>query len=122
MFKLEDEKPIYIQIANWMEDAILSGAFQEEAQVPSTTELSATYRINPATALKGVNLLVEEGILYKKRGLGMFVKTGAVKKVAAKHKQQFYEGYVAALIREARKLHLEKQDILDMIERGFEQP
>ena len=66
--------------------------------------------------------LVEEGILYKKRGLGMFVKTGAVKKVAAKHKQQFYEGYVAALIREARKLHLEKQDILDMIERGFEQP
>ena len=122
MFKLEDEKPIYIQIANWMEDAILSGAFQEEAQVPSTTELSATYRINPATALKGVNLLVEEGILYKKRGLGMFVKTGAVKKVAAKHKQQFYEGYVASLIREARKLHLEKQDILDMIERGFEQP
>jgi GntR family transcriptional regulator len=122
MFKLEDEKPIYIQIANWMEDAILSGAFQEEAQVPSTTELSATYRINPATALKGVNLLVEEGILYKKRGLGMFVRTGAVEKVAAKHKQQFYEGYVDALIREARKLHLKKQDILDMIERGFEQP
>lgn len=60
--------PIFQQIAEGVEDAILSGAFLEESQVPSTTEISVTYKINPATALKGMNLLVAEGILYKKRG------------------------------------------------------
>lgn len=121
MFKLEDERPIYIQIANWVEDAILSGAFAEDSQVPSTTELSATYKINPATALKGINLLVEEGTLYKKRGLGMFVATGATQQIINKRKEQFYESYIEALIHEAKKLQLKREDILNMIERGYEQ-
>ena len=64
----DSETPIYIQIAEEMEDAILSGAFPQESQVPSTTEISATYRINPATVLKGMALLTDEGVLYKKRG------------------------------------------------------
>ena len=63
------ETPIYQQIAEGLESAIISGAYEEETQVPSTTEISVQYKINPATVLKGVSLLVDEGILYKRRGL-----------------------------------------------------
>ena len=71
------EKPIFQQIAEGLEDGILLGAFPEEGQIPSITEFSVLYKINPATALKGINLLVEEGVVYKKRGVGMFVAQGA---------------------------------------------
>ncbi len=115
----EDERPIFIQIAEQIEDAILSGAFPEETQIPSTTEISVSYKINPATALKGINLLVESGVVSKKRGVGMFVAAGAVKKLMEKRKQEFLEKYVEALITEARRLQLTKEDIFTMIERGF---
>ena len=71
------DKPIFLQLAEQLEDGILSGAFPEEGQIPSITEYASTYKINPATALKGVNLLVDAGLLYKKRGVGMFVTQGA---------------------------------------------
>ena len=73
---LDGDKPIYVQMAEWIEENILSGTFPEETQIPSTTDISAQYKINPATALKGVNILVDKGIIYKKRGLGMFVSKG----------------------------------------------
>ena len=76
----DSEKPIFLQIADLISDAILSGAFDEESQIPSITEFSVNYKINPATALKGINILVDSGIVYKKRGLGMLVATGAVEK------------------------------------------
>ncbi len=65
--------PIYLQIADQIEDSILSGMFPEDTQIPSTTEISTLYKINPATVLKGMTLLVDGGILYKRRGIGMFV-------------------------------------------------
>ena len=74
---LTEDRPIFQQIAEQLEEAILSGAYPEESQVPSITEYSVQYRINPATALKGINLLVDAGLLYKKRGVGMFVASGA---------------------------------------------
>ena len=74
---LTQEKSIYIQIKEMIEDDILRDVLLEEERVPSTNELARLYAINPATAAKGVNLLVDEGILYKKRGIGMFVATGA---------------------------------------------
>ena len=80
------DRPIFQQIAEGLEDGILSGAFPEESQIPSITEFSVLYKINPATALKGINLLVEEGVVYKKRGVGMFVQTGAVETLRAKRK------------------------------------
>lgn len=116
----EDEKPIYLQIAEQIEDAILSGAFPEESQIPSTTEISVTYRINPATALKGINLLVDNGIVYKKRGIGMFVSTGAVEILREKRKKEFFDKYILKLTTEAKRLNLSKDDIVAMIERGFE--
>lgn len=117
----EDERPIFLQIAEQIEDAILSGAFPEESQIPSTTEISVSFTINPATALKGINLLVDSGIVYKKRGVGMFVSSGAVEILFEKRKKEFSDKYVAALVSEARKLNLTKEDIFSMIERGFGQ-
>lgn len=115
----DDEKPVFLQIAEGMEDAILTGVFQEESQIPSTTELSVTYKINPATALKGINLLVDAGIVYKKRGVGMFVAEGAVRKLRQKRKDQFYENFVSRLVEEAKKLEITDVEIILMIERGF---
>ena len=115
----DDEKPVFLQIAEGMEDAILTGVFQEESQIPSTTELSVTYKINPATALKGINLLVDAGIVYKKRGVGMFVADGAVRKLRQKRKDQFYENFVSRLVEEAKKLEITDVEIISMIERGF---
>ena len=117
----EDERPIFLQIAEQMEDGILSGAFPEETQIPSTTEISVNYKINPATALKGINLLVDGGIVYKKRGLGMFVNTGAVKIIRGKRKEEFFENYITKLAGEAKKLGLTQEEIVSMIERGFNQ-
>ena len=115
----DDEKPVFLQIAEGMEDAILTGVFQEESQIPSTTELSVTYKINPATALKGINLLVDAGIVYKKRGVGMFVAEGAVRKLRQKRKDKFYENFVSRLVEEAKKLEITDMEIISMIERGF---
>lgn len=117
---LDGDKPIFQQIAEGLEDGILSGAFPEESQIPSITEFSVQYRINPATALKGINLLVDAGIVYKKRGIGMFVSQGAVEKLQAKRREQFYAKYVRALVEEARRLNLTEPDIQTMIRRGFE--
>lgn len=115
-----EEKPIYLQIAEKIEDAVLSGAFEEDGQIPSTTEISVSYKINPATALKGVNLLTESGIIYKKRGLGMFVAPGAKELILRKRKEDFYDNFVRTLLGEAKKLELNKDEIIKLLERGFE--
>lgn len=115
----ESGKPIFQQIAEQIEDAIFIGAFEEGAQIPSTTEVSTTFQINPATVLKGMNQLMEEGILYKKRGVGVFVCEGAKNQIVGKRKEKFYENYVESLITEAKKLELTKQDIMELIERGL---
>ncbi len=113
------EKPIFIQIAEGIEDGILTGAFSEEEQIPSITEFSVNYKINPATALKGINLLVDENIIYKKRGVGMFVAKGAVKQLQRKRQDQFYENYISRLVEEAKRLGISGDEIIAMIERGF---
>ena len=115
-FNFESDTPIYIQVAEQIKDAILSGAFPEETQIPSTTEVSGTYKINPATALRGVTLLVDAGILYKKRGVGIFVQKGAAEKILNQRKDAFYNGYIIRLLEEAKKLHISRQEIIRMIE------
>ena len=114
------EKPIFIQIAEQLEDSIFTGVFPEETKIPSTNEISALLNINPHTVLKGMNILVDEEIIYKKGGLGMFVKTGAVEKIRKKRQGQFYDQFVAALIEEAEKLKMTKEEIIALIERGYE--
>ena len=114
------EKPIFIQIAEQLEDSIFTGVFPEGSKVPSTNEISALLNINPHTVLKGMNMLVDEEIIYKRRGLGMFVKEGAVEKIRQKRQSQFYEQYVSTLISEAMKLQMSKEDIISLIERGYD--
>jgi DNA-binding transcriptional regulator YhcF (GntR family) len=116
----DSQKPIFICIAEWIEDAILAGVFDEEGQVPSTTEISLQYNINPATSLKGVNMLVESGTLYKKRGLGMFVATGARTKLLERRREKFFEEYLKPLILEAVRLQINATELKNMIERGYE--
>jgi GntR family transcriptional regulator len=114
-----EDKSIYLQIAEKIEDAILSGAFEEESQIPSTTEFSVNYKINPATALKGISLLVDDGIVYKKRGLGMFVCPGAKEVILSKREKDFFDRFIRTLLNEAKKLSMSKADIIAMIERGY---
>lgn len=107
---------IYLQIASMVEDQILRDILREEEQVSSTNEMARAFAINPATAAKGLNLLVDEGILYKKRGIGMFVATGSKTKIIEKRKKAFYETYVKRLLEEAASLGITKQEIAQMIE------
>ena len=110
------EKPIFLQIAEQLEDAIFTGSFPEETKIPSTNEISLLLNINPHTVLKGMNLLVDESLIYKKRGLGMFVQTGAVEKIRLKRRGQFYQQYIAALVEEAKKLQMSKDEVIELIE------
>jgi len=112
------QKPLFQSIAEWLEGAILSDVYKEGEQVPSITEISVQYNINPATALKGVNLLVDSGLLRKKRGMGMFVSEGARAKLLASRQEQFYSDYVQPLVHEAKRLHISQEDLHSMIERG----
>lgn len=110
------EKSIYIQIAEMIENDILRDILMEEERVPSTNELAKMYTINPATAAKGINLLVDKGILYKKRGVGMFVENGAKEKIRNGRKAEFYEKFVKSLLEEAGSLGISKSELIHMIE------
>lgn len=113
------DTPIFLQIANEIENAIISDTYQEDQQVPSTNEISVQYKINPATVLKGVGLLADGGILYKKRGLGMFVASGAKERIIQKRKQAFSEKYILPLISEAKKLSMAENEIYALIKKGI---
>ena len=116
---LNDQSLIYLQIARMLEDDILRGVYREEEQVPSTNELARGYNINPATAAKGINLLVAEGILYKKRGIGMFVSRGAGEAVRQKRRSAFYDGYVKPLVKEGASLELTGEELLAMVRKAI---
>lgn len=113
------DTPIFLQIAEQIESAIISGALEEGAQAPSTTEISVRYKINPATALKGVTRLADDGVLFKKRGLGMFVAEGARRMIIDKRRRLFYEKYVVPLLNEAEILAFSYEQIDEMIRRGL---
>ncbi len=115
---IDDSRPIFVQIAERIEDDIIEGGLPEESQVPSTNQFASFYQINPATAAKGVNLLVDQGILYKKRGVGMFVVAGAREKLMEKRREQFFEQYVVTMLREAEKLGITTEQLMSMIQRG----
>lgn len=117
---LNQEKSIYIQISEMIENDILRDVLLEDERVPSTNELAKLYAINPATAAKGINILVDAGILYKKRGIGMFVSNGAKEVIRTKRKAQFYENYVSEIVNEAKTLGITKAELIAGIEKNFE--
>ena len=118
---IDDGGPLFRQIAAEIENSIVDGVLAEETQAPSSNELAAFHRINPATAAKGVNQLVDDGVLYKKRGIGMFVSPGAQAKLRQRRKDQFGELFLQPLLAEAAKLGIQPAELKTMIDRYEEQ-
>ncbi|WP_453991417.1 GntR family transcriptional regulator [Bacillus nitroreducens] len=111
----DQDKPIYLQVREKIEDQILNNQLKEGDQAPSTNQLVTFYKINHVTVSKGVNQLVEEGILFKKRGIGMFVAPGAKEKLIQKRKETFIDDYVVKLVREAKKLGITENEMIEYI-------
>ncbi|AFL98759.1 MULTISPECIES: GntR family transcriptional regulator [Desulfitobacterium] len=114
-------KPIYLQIAEWLEAEILKGNLTEDERIYSQYQLAEIFTINPATAAKGLNLLAEEGIVYKKRGLGMFVSPHAKSYILQKRKNQILGQMIRDLVDEAVRLGVQRKELLDMIERAHQE-
>lgn len=115
MFFSDSLKPIYLQIAEWLETEILAGNFVEDEKVYSQYQLAQMYNINPATAARGLNILAEEGILYKKRGLGMFVAPGAMELVRKRRRQDTLRQLVVELVGEADRLGVTDAELAGLI-------
>lgn len=118
-FNFNSTEPIYLQVADQIEEAIFTETFTEGEQIPSTTEISKEFHINPATVLKGMNILVDAQLIEKRRGVGMFVISGAQQRIVDKRRDQFYADYVKKLVSEAQKLHITQTELAKLIERGF---
>lgn len=112
---MDEGRPIFLQVAERIESDILDGVMAEETQVPSINELAAFYRINPATALKGINLLVDAGVLYKRRGIGMFVTQGARAQLLKRRRAGFQEEYVRPVAVRAHSLGFSSEQLTQMI-------
>lgn len=110
-----DEGPLFQQLADRLADDIASGTYAEETPVPSATDLALFFRMNPATVSKGVNLLVDLGVLYKKRGVGMFVASGARERLRQRRLGEFRAKYVEPLLAEARVLGIPEDDLQQLI-------
>src|SRR5690625_1032656 len=115
--KLDEDKPIYLQIKEHLEDSIINQTMKAGERIPSTNEFAKYYKINPATAAKGVNELVAEDILLKRRGVGMFVTEHARKILIQKRKKTFYQNYISPLKEEAKRLQISKEWLMKMVER-----
>lgn len=111
----DHDKPIYLQIREKIEDQIVNDQLKEGEQAPSTNQLVSFYKINHATVSKGINQLVEEGILFKKRGIGMFVAEGAKGMLVQKRKDAFVDDYIVGLVREAEKLGITEKEMVQLI-------
>jgi DNA-binding transcriptional regulator YhcF (GntR family) len=114
--KLDENRPIFQQIKEMIEEDIVEGILPEGEKAPSTNQLVAYYKINPQTVLKGVNELVDNGILFKKRGVGMFVAEGAREKLRSMRKRTFQEEYVWSMLQEANRLGISEQEIRLMMD------
>jgi GntR family transcriptional regulator len=113
--RMDESRPIFLQIAEQIENEILDGILAEDAQIPSTNELAVFHRINPATALKGVNMLVDDGIVEKRRGIGMFVAPGARARLVERRRAEFAADYLRPLLAEASKLGIGPDDLVTML-------
>lgn len=119
MANLVDSLPIYIRIVEGIKDHILSLDLKEDSQLPSTTYLSREYKINIATVNKAMNILVSEDLAYKKRGIGMFVKKGALKKLINERRETFKERYIQATLIEAKRLNYTSEELQDIVREAY---
>ena len=115
-----DAEPLFVQIASFVADLIVDGTLKPGEQAPSTNQLAQFHEINPATARKGLALLVDDHVLEKRRGLGMFVTDGARDRILAKRREDFAGDYIAPLIDEALHLGYTRSNLHDLIDRVAE--
>lgn len=114
----DDRSPIYVQIANGIKDEVLQGTLKEDEQVMSTNQYAAFYQINPATAAKGFAQLVDEGVLYKKRGIGMFVSPDARARLRSQRREGFFADVVDPMLAEARMVGVDVDEIVAYLKDG----
>ena len=114
------EKPIFLQIVDIIEDEIISENLKVDDRAPSTNEFSNIYKINPATARKGLTILADDGVLYKKRGMGMFVTKDAKKIILEKRKEEFLSNLIPEILREAKKLEIDRDKLIKIIQEAEE--
>lgn len=112
---LDEGTPLFLQIAQRLSSDIIEGTLAEGSRVPSTNEFAAFYRINPATAAKGINILVDDGVLEKRRGIGMFVVVGARSRLVQLRRKEFAEQFIGPLLVEARRLGITADELVDLI-------
>jgi GntR family transcriptional regulator len=115
MAGLDEGTPLFAQIAERLAEEISDGGLAEGERVPSMNELAAFYRINPATAAKGLNLLADDGLLEKRRGIGMFVASGARKRLLAERRDRFGGRYIAPLLTEAARLGIGTEELVALV-------
>jgi GntR family transcriptional regulator len=115
MAELDEGAPLFVQIAERLADEIADGTLAEGGRVPSTNELAAFYQINPATAAKGISMLTDDGLLEKRRGIGMFVAAGARARLLDERRKRFAERYVQPLVAEAGRLGIGADELAAMI-------
>ncbi|MCD8508865.1 MAG: GntR family transcriptional regulator [Bacillus sp. (in: Bacteria)] len=111
----DETKPIYLQIAEWLENEIISGNIKSDEKIYSQYQLADIFNINPATAAKGLNVLADEKILYKKRGLGMFVMENGKQLILEKRRNQTMRKMVMDLVREAERLQVSEEELIHLI-------
>jgi GntR family transcriptional regulator len=115
MAGLDEGVPLFVQVAGRLADEIADGTLPEGERVPSTNELAAYYRINPATAAKGISMLTDDGLVEKRRGVGMFVAVGARARLLGERRKRFTERYVEPLVAEAGRLGIDADELAGMI-------
>jgi DNA-binding transcriptional regulator YhcF (GntR family) len=118
MAGLDEGTPLFVQVAERLADEIADGGLAEGERVPSSNELSVFYRINPATAAKGINVLADDGLLEKRRGIGMFVAQGARARLLAQRRERFAERYVEPMVAEAVRLGIEPEELVALVHKS----
>ena len=116
MLDMDGSKPIYVQIAEWLETEIIEGTIPPNEKVYSQYQLAELFNINPATAGKGLSLLLDAEVVYQKRGLGTFVAPDGREKLLIKRKEETLRRLVVELLNEAKLLGVDEQHLLSMIE------
>jgi len=117
----DDQLPIYIQMRQEIEKAIIKGLIKEDEMIPSTRLLSQTYQINQKTAVNALSDLINEQILYKRRGIGIFVSPGSRKKLRERKKKEFREEELISIVLKGKELGIKKEEILKAIETIYQQ-
>lgn len=119
--KFNDSVPIYLQLKEEIENAIITDSLKEEESLPSIRSLAAQYRLNPQTISNAINELLNEGVIFKKRGIGMFVEKGAKAKLKKRKNQEFRNKDLIKLVEKSKSLGITKEELIQAVASVYDQ-